>query len=148
MRIIKAVEQNILNEEFSSIFGMTYDGGHGYEGFSYELKPLSFNLEQKTGEARENGDYKFHQGDDVKGKCLYDDKEHSGKIQFLYWDGSSSTAPKMVYILDMETNNIIPLLTSTVKSDKKGTKMQQVGNPGIAQPDQASKGFKTPNVLY
>lgn len=38
------VFRNPLNENFSEIFGYA-NGSQGYEGFSYELRPLYFGLD-------------------------------------------------------------------------------------------------------
>lgn len=146
MRIIK-LQPDTLNEEFSSMFGMANDN-NGYAGFSFELKPLSFNLEQKSRPLKQMNDYKIHVGQHVKGTCLYDNKTHKGLVKYLYWDGSDSKEPKAVYILDMDINAIVPLKPNTVKICKNEQEYDKAESYFDKNPNKIQYDFRSPNVLY
>ena len=114
--IIK-VKNNILNED-----GLSYQWGNGNllnPGFSYEVKPLSHDLEQKGNDIAptlNNKCYKYFVGDIVKGFCPYDKKIHKGVIKHLYYlPNHKENLPLYVYIQDFETENTIPLKADSVK---------------------------------
>lgn len=106
--------ENILNEEFSSIFGMSYDN-YDTPGFSVELRPLNFSMEQRGNTPLEHPKFKYNNGDVVIGMSPYDNKQHEGMIVNIWWDGSDKDFPKYVYIQDKDTNALFPLQAKTIK---------------------------------
>lgn len=105
------VFRNPLNENFSEIFGYA-NGSQGYEGFSYELRPLYFGLDQKGNDPLPKVDFPYYPGQIVKGVCLYDNKSHVGLIkQIAYQDAK----PVAVYVIDLDIQSYIALDPKTVQ---------------------------------
>lgn len=81
----------------------------------YRIRPLSFNLSQKTPAVCKNPNARlFVRGSYVKGICTYDDKEHTGTVQKVYRDADNPDRVSSVYILDMNSM-MVPLEPETVK---------------------------------
>lgn len=86
-------------------------------GFSYSVKPLSFNLQQGCRVPHVHY-YKFHVGDKVQGISPINDKEYSGIIKYLYYKEGNEKEPFLVYILNFQNNDIIPLYADNLKKIK------------------------------
>lgn len=121
-KIIKVTPYQImnpLNEDWAATAGFSSSQDFNCSGFSYEIKPLAFNLCQKGNDPMpedKNKSFKHFVGDYVSGYCPYDGKKHEGMIKYLYWiPGSDEQIPKLVYVQDFETEDTIPLEGSSIK---------------------------------
>lgn len=111
---------NMLNEDWAATAGFSSSQDFNCSGFSYEIKPLSFTLNQKgndPGPEDKNKAFKHFVGDYVSGYCPYDGKKHSGMIKYMYWKpGSDGTLPALVYVQDFDNEDTIPLEGSSIKT--------------------------------
>lgn len=115
-----------IDEGFSA--GYVTHSFNDIAGFSYNILPLKFNLQQKgNSKPNDKGVFKHYVGDYVKGTCEYDDKEHKGIIRHLYYSPENGKV-KLVYVQDMNTQQIVPLQADTVKSIKWQSDQPKVMN--------------------
>lgn len=130
MKIIKVNREHTLNEDGLSA-GYNMQGGYNTSGFSYSILPLQFNLGQKGNDMQpsiENKSFKFFVGEMVKGFSPYDNKKHQGIIKYLYYTVEDQETPKLVYVHDMDINNIIPLTPDSLKHITAPFPNSNVGN--------------------
>lgn len=116
-----------VDEAFSSA-GYVSHQFDDISGFSYNILPLQFNLQQKGNtKPNDKGVFKYYVGDFVTGICEYDDNQHNGIIKHLYYDPETAKV-KLVYIQDMETQQIVPLKANTVKKYKQKNNRPRVAD--------------------
>ena len=73
-----------VDEAFSSA-GYVSHSFDDISGFSYNILPLQFNLQQKGNtKPNDKGVFKYYVGDYVTGICEYDDNQHNGIIKHLF----------------------------------------------------------------
>lgn len=112
---------NKLNEDITPTnYTMNSLGGDASVGFVYKTMGLAFNMEQSDKPRIKNANdyFKFRPGELVKGESPYDKKIHQGIIQHIYNDDKTGK-PKLVYIMDLDINSVLPVTISTLKKIKK-----------------------------
>ena len=123
---------NMLNEDWAATAGFSSSQDFNCSGFSYEIKPLSFTLNQKGNDPaplNKNKSFKHFVGDHVTGYCPYDGKKHEGMIKYIYWQpGSDGTMPTLVYVQDFNNEDTIPLDAKTVKQTLTKYSPNDLGN--------------------
>lgn len=103
-------QNNNINEGFSAGYISQYDDA---AGFSYNIMPLSFNLQQKGNSTpNDKGVFKYYVGDHVQGICKYNDKQYKGIIKHILYNNDKVT---LVYIIDDKTSNILPLDANSIR---------------------------------
>jgi len=122
----------MLNENWAATAGFSSNWDYNCSGFSYEIKPLSFNLCQKGNDPApedKNKSFKYFIGDHVTGYCPYDGKKHEGMIKYVYWQpGGDGTMPKLVYVQDFDNEDTIPLDATSVKHTIMRYSPNEMGN--------------------
>ena len=97
----------------SNILGSSA-GKSGQPYCEYRILPLSFNLQQKGNSSKEDfRDWPINIGQYVYGKCVYDKKEHHGRILNFYYEEGKNDLIKYIFILD-QNREIVPLMPETV----------------------------------
>ena len=114
VKLTKVISE--LNELMSA--GYTTSEAPEKTGFSYAIKPLSFNLQQKgKGIPNTQNYFKFYVGNKVSGISPYNDKEYTGIIKHIYYN-EDTNKPELVYIQDLKSNSVIPLQIKDLKHVK------------------------------
>lgn len=92
---------------------------NGTNGFLYKIMPLSFNLQQRGNDCKTKkyNKCKFNIGDNVRGTCLEDKKEHTGRITNILFS-TNTEVPYLVYIIDNKTRQKLSLNYSSLEYNR------------------------------
>lgn len=122
------IRRNAPSHHLNEWFGAGTSGGTGMLGSSatngqpyceYKIIPLSFNLQQRGNSTKEDfGEFPINIGQYVYGNCVYDDKEHHGRILSFYEEEGKNDEIKYVYILD-QNREIVPLYPESIYVKEK-----------------------------
>lgn len=105
---------NPINQPSSRNYNI--NGSTRNNGFLYKIMPLSFNLQQRGNDfkVKKYNKCKFNIGDNVRGLCLEDKKEHSGRITNILYS-TNTEVPYLVYIIDNKTRQKLSLNFSSLE---------------------------------